>query len=54
MTGRDKIGIFVLVALFVVLCWALVMVFRNPFGQSSSPSESIFVKQRIVNLNKSR
>ena len=54
MTSRDKVGAFVLVALFVVLCLLLMFVYRRPFGSVRSPSESIFVKQRITNIEKSR
>jgi len=52
MTQRDKIGLGILALLFVLLATALVWVSRGPRQPGHDPSESIFVKQRVINLNK--
>ena len=52
MTQREKIGLGVLVALFVLLASLLVWVLRGTGRPGHDPSESVFVKQRIINLNK--
>lgn len=53
MAKRDKIGVFVLVLLFVIFCVVLLSVFKEPSAPARSPAESVIVKQRIVNLEKS-
>jgi len=52
MTQRDKIGLGVFVALFILLAALLVWVLRGTSRPGHDPSESVFVKQRILNLNK--
>ena len=52
MTQRDKIGLGVLAALFILLAAILVWVLRGTRRPGQDPSESVFVKQRIINLNK--
>jgi len=52
MTQRDKIGLGVLVVLFVLFAASLVWVLRATRGPAHDPSESVFVKQRVINLNK--
>lgn len=53
MTRRDRIGIVVLIALFVLLFVTLVLV-SKPKGPAIRPEDSVFVQQRIKNLEKSR
>lgn len=54
MTRRDKVGLGVLIALFVFLIVTLVYTFR-PFGNASrSPENSVFVEQRLINLHKGK
>lgn len=53
MTKRDKIGVAVLIALFIFFIVALVMTLK-PLGPSISPEQSVFVQQRIKNLEKSQ
>jgi len=52
MNRRDKIGLVVLVLLLACFVAVLVWMFRGPRRPTHDYSESIFVKQRIVNLNK--
>ncbi len=54
MTKRDKTGVFVLVLLFVIFCVVLLAIFKKPWGPTRTPAESVIVKQRIINLEKSR
>jgi len=54
MTRAEKVGAVVLVALFVILCLTLVIIFSKPLGSPRRPEDSVFVKQRIINLQKSR
>ena len=54
LSKRDKIGLFVLFVLIVLLCFAFIAVFRKPPGNARGPADSIFVKQRIINLQKSK
>lgn len=54
MTTRDKIGAAILVALFVLLMGILIATFRRPYGPAHKPEESIFIKQRIINLQKGK
>ncbi len=51
MTTRDKIGLGVLIGLFVAFCVILVLTIK-PWGGSHAPEDSIFVRQRMINLNK--
>lgn len=54
MTTRDKIGVAVLLGLFVAFCLILVWTIR-PMGPSSHrPEDSPFVKMRMIHLEKSR
>jgi hypothetical protein len=54
LSGRDKAGIIVLVALFVLLCATAYYVLAGSPGASSRNvwSENIFVRQRVININK--
>lgn len=54
MTTREKVGLVVLTTLLAVLCIVLITVFRKPPGPTHSPAESIFIQQRLINLEKSR
>jgi hypothetical protein len=46
-------GVFVLILLFVVLIVALIVT-SKPAGPTIRPEESVFVQQRIKNLEKNR
>jgi hypothetical protein len=54
MTRRDKIGIGVIIGLFALLGFLLVLTFKAPEGNARGPQDSIWVKQRVLNLKKSR
>ena len=51
MTKRDKIGLGILIGLFFVLCVILALT-TKPWGGSHEPEDSIFVRQRMINLQK--
>ena len=51
MTSRDKIGLAILIGLFVVLSVLLALT-TNRWGGSHKPEDSIFIQQRMINLNK--
>ena len=53
MTKRDRIGIAVLIVLFVLLIVTIILV-SKPAGPAIRPEESVFVQQRIKNLEKNR
>jgi hypothetical protein len=53
MTKRDRIGVVVLIALFVILIVTMILI-SKPAGPAIRPEESVFVQQRIKNLEKSR
>lgn len=48
LTKRDKIGLVVLVAMFVFLFIAMWWTFRRPYGPTRDMSESVLVKQRMA------
>gem|GEM_PF-1450760 len=50
----ERKAIFVIIALFVLLLIALFFTFKRPEGPGHSPAESPIVKQRIINLQKSK
>lgn len=52
--NHEKVGVFVLIVLFVLLLLALFITFRRPEGPTYSPAESPIVRQRIINLQKSQ
>lgn len=52
MNRRDKIGLAVLVLLLACFVAVLVWTFRGPARPAHDYSESIFVKQRLINLKK--
>jgi hypothetical protein len=52
MTVRDKIGVGVLIGLFVLFGLILWWTVRPGEGPAHSPEDSIFVKQRMINLQK--
>jgi hypothetical protein len=54
MTRRDKVGLGVLIALFVLFAVLLVWTLRGTAKPGHAPEDSIFVRQRIINLNKSK
>jgi len=54
LTFRDKVGLVILVLLFVVL-FAVLWFTLKPYGpESRSPEESVIIQQRMRNLEKSR
>lgn len=53
MTRRDIIGVIVLTALLIGLGGVLIWTFVRPSGNIHDPRDSIFVRQRIINLQKS-
>jgi hypothetical protein len=54
MSLRDKIGLVILILLFVAFCVTLLTVFNEPTGPSRDPSESVIVEQRLRNLQQNR
>jgi hypothetical protein len=52
MTRRDKVGLLILIVLFIVL-GSILFWTVTPFGPGYRPQDSIFVQQRIINLQKS-
>ena len=53
MSRRDIIGAIVLAALLIGLAGVLFWTFARPSGSIHDPKDSIFVRQRIINLQKS-
>jgi hypothetical protein len=51
MTTREKIGLGILISLFVAGCIVLIMTFKS-WGGRHAPEDSIFVQQRMINLRK--
>lgn len=54
LSRRDKQGVVILIALFIVLGVALAIMWPRPLGEPRDFSESVFVQQRIINLEKNR
>ena len=54
MTTRDKIGVVVIVVLFVVLILILTWTIRPHSDTVHAPEDSIFIQQRMINLQKSK
>ena len=52
MSRRDIIGVIVLAALLIGLAGVLIWTFARPSGNIHDPKDSIFVRQRIINLQK--
>ncbi len=52
LSRRDKIGIVALAALMLCLMGILIWTFARPSGSIHEPKDSIFVRQRIINLQK--
>jgi hypothetical protein len=53
MQTRDKWGIAIFVALFALFSLILVWTYQTPSGPVRQPEDSVFVRQRILNLEKS-
>ena len=53
MTKRDKVGILVLAALFMAFGLLLFLTVRPQSGARRSYDDNIFVRQRMINLQKS-
>ena len=54
MRRRDKIGIVVIVALFITLGVIYVVTVDRPEGPLRGFSDNVVVKQTIINQNKSK
>lgn len=52
MTQRDKIGLGVLIALFLFF-FVLLLHTVNRFGPPKPVGESVIIKQRMINIEKS-
>lgn len=52
MSQREMIGLGVIIALMLALMAALAFTYNTPTGGAKSPEESVFVQQRIRNLQK--
>lgn len=52
MTTQDKVGLMFLIALMVVLALTLIWSFRT-LGPPEAAKDSYFVRQRLINLQKS-
>jgi len=53
VSRRDIMGAIVLAALLLFLAGVLIWTFARPSGSIHDPKDSIFVRQRIINLQKS-
>ncbi len=53
MTTKDIVGLGILGAVFAVFILILVWTVRPHSNKSHSPEQSIFVQQRVKNLDKS-
>ena len=53
MSTGDKIGIAVLVALFALLAVLLYWTTQPPAGTVRKPEDSVIIRQRIINIEKS-
>lgn len=54
MSRRDKVGLAVLIALFITFAVVLVVMMKPRGPAKYGFEDNIFVKQRIVNVQKSR
>jgi hypothetical protein len=54
MTRREKIGVGVLIGLMSLLLGALTWTLWGKHKGWHAPAESVFVKQRLINLDKSK
>ena len=52
MKRREKIGLAVIIGLFAILILVVAWGFRPDSKTTHSPEDSIFVRQRIINLQK--
>lgn len=52
MTTRDKIGIGMIIALFAVLILGILWTVRPYSDKIHAPEDSIFIQQRMRNLEK--
>ena len=52
LSRRDKIGLCIVAALFIVLCLILYFTVKPLGPPVDSPADSYFVQQRIRNLKK--
>jgi hypothetical protein len=51
MTRGEKVGLMVIIGVFVLLCAALVLISERP-ASTHSPADSPIIRQRIINLEK--
>lgn len=54
MTQKDKIGVVVIIGLFVVLGVILFITIDRPSGSPGSFENNVIIDQRVKNVNKSR
>lgn len=54
MSTRDKIGVVILITLFVILGVVLVWVTPQPQGAGHDPGDSPIIQQRIIHLERHR
>jgi len=52
MVHQEKIGLAIVIALFAVLMVLIGWVFRPEPKKSHAPEDSIFIQQRMINLQK--
>ena len=52
MTKKDKIGVVVLIGLFIILGIVLVWTFEPVGSARRGFDDNVIVKQRTINLNK--
>lgn len=52
MTQKEKVGIGVIIALFVILGIALWITIKPPASSSGSFENNVIIDQRVRNLNK--
>jgi len=56
MTARERVGVVVLIALFILLGAVFIWTFSGPIGNAKHGdfSESAIVKQSVINQQKSK
>jgi hypothetical protein len=52
MTRREKIGLVVIIGLFAVLILVVAWGFSPGSQTTHAPEDSIFIRQRVINLQK--
>lgn len=52
LSTRDKIGLGIIIGLMVLLLAIFTLTVQPPKGNATGPEDSVFVKQRMKNLQK--